>query len=1468
MKKITLVLFFFLPFLLFSQKQLGRVAEKVQSTKIKPGKFKTFDVFKSGFEQARNNYSDAVEEGVIVTLDEARVAVIYNEDPQQMEIIIPFKTNGETVTLELYQKDIFSPDFKAMTSDGQDITDIIDRGKHYRGMVSGKSQSLVSISIFRNEIIGFISYGEGNYTIGKLRDSNSKHIIYKDSNLRNTEEFNCFMEDDGIGYTTEEITYTGTRDPSDCVNVYVEAGQSVYNSFGGNLTNTTNFLNGVFGQSYVLYANEGITMQTSSMFIWTTPDPYNSGSTGGQLGLFQANTGAFTGDIGHLVEVQNIGGQAAGFSGICNPITDNSLCFSGFSGTGYNTVPTFSFNVQILTHEMGHLLGSRHTHACVWNGNSTAIDSCSGFTEGSCALPGSPAGGGTIMSYCHNDPVGIDFTQGFGPQPGAVILNTVNAPGNCLVGCSPPGSNDLCVDAVNMNYGATVSGSTIGATFDNVGFCGTANTAPGVWYTFTGDGNSTNLSTCNQANYDTKITVFDGNCGALNCVAGQDDATGCAGFTTSLDFCTTNGTDYLVLVHGFSSDTGNFDLTLTSNPSGPTISCPAPIIQNNDAGVCGAVINFTTPVGTDDCPGVVITQTAGLASGATFPVGTTTNTFEVTDAAGNSATCSFDVTINDTEDPTISCPANITQNNDPGECGAVVTYADPTISDNCPFPSSSSTLTTTFASNNGAAGNMFDITAINDITINSFDVNMNSGITETVEIYYKTGSYVGFETNAGAWTLLGSTTVASAGINIPTPLNMSLGQNVTAGQTVGFYVTLTNNNIRYTDGTNSYSDANLTLTAGVGKTYPFGSTFSPRTWNGNIIYSTGGGAFSQTAGLPSGSTFPVGTTTNTFEVTDVSGNTNSCTQVITVEDNEDPTWTTAPNNMTVECDGTPDPSGAFAAWLTSFSGTDNCGTANVTNDSTGLSDDCGDTGTETVTFTLDDGNGNSITQDATFIIEDTTDPIIGCPGDVTAFVEPGSCGAIVIFGDAVGLDDCGSVIVAQTGGLGSGSVFPVGDTIVEFTAIDECFNTSICTFIITVIDNELPIAVCNDLTIVLDEFGNASITAGDIDGVSTDNCGIASIAIDVDTFDCSDVGENDVVLTVTDVNGNISTCTATVTIQDLTAPEVFCQDITVQLDSNGEAIITGLDIDNGSNDACGIASYELTTDIFYCNNIGENTIFLHVTDVNGNESSCMATVTVEDTIAPVLVCVDATIELDENGEATIDPLALSLATDNCGIDVLIADLTDVDCSDIGTPINVTIFATDASGNTSGCTLVVTVVDLLAPVLVCPTVDPTMVDPNGTFTLPDYIASGEATATDNCTDPVTAFTQDPAAGTILGVGVHTITFTAEDEYGNVATCSFDLDLTPLGNQDNELTNSNIILYPNPANNIVYLNNPQSLDLESMSIYDLTGRLVQKVDLRTMGTEISLDVSKFANATYMVIISSQQGGTITKSLIVYN
>ena len=89
-----------------------------------------------------------------------------------------------------------------------------------------------------------------------------------------------------------------------------------------------------------------------------------------------------------------------------------------------------------------------------------------------------------------------------------------------------------------------------------------------------------------------------------------------------------------------------------NNDAGLEITCPEDIEVDNDPGVCGAVVTYTID---DDanCPNSVITQTAGIASGEVFPVGTTTNTFVITNGS-NTATCSFDVTVEDTEAPVVN----------------------------------------------------------------------------------------------------------------------------------------------------------------------------------------------------------------------------------------------------------------------------------------------------------------------------------------------------------------------------------------------------------------------------------------------------------------------------------------------------------------------------------------------------------------------------------------------------------------------------------------------------------------------------------------------------------------------------------------------------------------------------------------------------------------------------------------------
>lgn len=125
-----------------------------------------------------------------------------------------------------------------------------------------------------------------------------------------------------------------------------------------------------------------------------------------------------------------------------------------------------------------------------------------------------------------------------------------------------PSANDLCEDAIPVGCGQTLSGSTLFASVDDVPSCGTSlNTANGVWFRFTGTGAEATASLCSGADYDTKIGVFTGNCGALDCVTGDDDYDLC-GLLSQVAFNTQPGEQYFILVTGYQSNTGNFELSI------------------------------------------------------------------------------------------------------------------------------------------------------------------------------------------------------------------------------------------------------------------------------------------------------------------------------------------------------------------------------------------------------------------------------------------------------------------------------------------------------------------------------------------------------------------------------------------------------------------------------------------------------------------------------------------------------------------------------------------------------------------------------------------------------------------------------------------------------------------------------------------------------------------------------------------
>lgn len=452
---LLLVLSFVLP--AFSQNSETRspVAEWLESYRLS-GDFSPVNIFSLNMERS-DNLENVVANASLLDINEQTLDELLHVAPATLHLQVPNKENAP-LELELVKVDILAPEFTVGTL-GNHAADNVPYhpAAHYRGILQGNPNSLVAISFTNTGVMGFIATDQDNWQLGKMEDGSDQHILYKSADLNATIPFECYSDDDGV-LPDQEISTEERGVGCKTVNIYFECDYKLYTDKGSSTTNVTNYVTGLFNQVAALYANDNVGVAISQIYVWTSTDPYAShGSTSAVLNAFRSQRGTnHNGNIAHFLSTRPLGGGIAYL---------DVICFKNYAhgvsaiGTSYQNVPTYSWSVEVVTHELGHNLGAWHTHSCNWAGG--AIDNCYS-PEGSCSSGPAPQGGGTIMSYCHLSSTGINLTKGFGALPGARIRTQVTNAACLTQSGTTPGSlsaGSLTNASATLSWGA-ITGAT------------------------------------------------------------------------------------------------------------------------------------------------------------------------------------------------------------------------------------------------------------------------------------------------------------------------------------------------------------------------------------------------------------------------------------------------------------------------------------------------------------------------------------------------------------------------------------------------------------------------------------------------------------------------------------------------------------------------------------------------------------------------------------------------------------------------------------------------------------------------------------------------------------------------------------------------------------------------------------------------------------------------------------------------
>ena len=384
-------------------------------------------------------------------------------------------------------------------------------------------------------------------------------------------------------------------------------------------------------------------------------------------------------------------GNSSEIVGNSAPIVTYSIVQGGYAGTGnlnanpyfvnqpnFNNAPTTAGNLRLTTcsFAMDAGLDAANSTTEDLDGNARQFDAVAGGQQidmGAYELQSQPP---TISITCPGNFIG--------GQCGAtsVTYPTPTASGNCdapslLSGIASGGT--FPVGETTVVWKATNNSGQNNTCSFKVTVSGNDTQAPSISCPVN-QTRSTNPGQC-QANVTYPIPTATDNCAlAAGSPSLQSGIASGGVFPKGINTVVWRATDQAGL-----TKTCTFRVTVNDNEP-PAITCPGSQSVNVAAGACAsAAVTYTTPSATDNCasPAPVVTRVSGPVSGSNFPKGVSNVTWRAVDAAGNAKTCSFSVTVTDNMLPGIACPGNVAVTAAPGQCNAVVTYANPTATDNC-----------------------------------------------------------------------------------------------------------------------------------------------------------------------------------------------------------------------------------------------------------------------------------------------------------------------------------------------------------------------------------------------------------------------------------------------------------------------------------------------------------------------------------------------------------------------------------------------------------------------------------------------------------------------------------------------------------------------------------------------------------------------------------------------------------------